>query len=468
MKIENTLRRLLFISFCSVSIGLTNVGCSNDVNAELPMEEVVETPEIRPEDRLPQISVNTNGNTIVDEPKIDATMTVTTWNGIDYDGNIAIEIRGNSSQMFPKKSYGFETRDASNEDLDVSLLGMPEESDWILYAPYSDKALFRNFLIYDLSRDINRYASRTRFVELTLNGIYKGVYVFMEKLKRDAGRIDINKLKEDENMGEDLTGGYILKIDKADGANFGMDYTEANSFASAYAPRHAAMGQTIRFLYEDPKEDEITIAQKSYISQYMDDFENALDADSFTDPELGYAKYIDVPSFIDFFLLNEISNNVDGYRLSTFLQKDKNQKLQMGPIWDFNLAFGNADYCSGGDSNVWAYKFNERCDGDFWQVPFWWERLLQDPEFVAQLKERWIALRADVFSEASLMAKIETYKNTLAKSGAIEKNFVAWPVLGTYVWPNYYVGNTYGEELGYLENWVNDRVVWLDGAIGAL
>ena len=131
-----------------------------------------------------------------------------------YEGFIGIEIRGQSSQMFPKKQYGFETRDSENEDLDVSLLGLPEEEDWILHAPYSDKSLIRNALIYDLSRDIGRYSSRLVFVELILNNIYDGLYILMEKLKRDKYRIDINKLKSSENEGEDLTGGYILKLDK--------------------------------------------------------------------------------------------------------------------------------------------------------------------------------------------------------------------------------------------------------------
>ena len=111
-----------------------------------------------------------------------------------HSENIAIEIRGKSSQMFPKKQYGFETRDQENEDMDVSLLDMPEEEDWILQAPYSDKSLIRNVLIYDLSREIGRYASRVKFVELTLNDVNDGVYVFMEKLKRDKNRIDINDL----------------------------------------------------------------------------------------------------------------------------------------------------------------------------------------------------------------------------------------------------------------------------------
>ena len=423
--------------------------------------------EILPENKLPQVVINTNGSGIVDEPKIDAQMTITVNEQIDYEGGIGIEIRGSSSQFFPKKQFGFETRDAANEDVNVSLLGFPEEEDWILYAPYSDKSLMRNMLIYDLSREIGRYTSRAKFVEVTINGWYNGVYVLMEKLKRDSNRIDINKLKVDENSGEDLTGGYILKIDKARGSNE-FSYTSTNSITSAYNPNHANSGQKIHFLYDTPDEEDITTEQKTYISNYLASFENALAGTNFTNPTTGYATYIDTQSFIEFFLLNELSNNVDGYRLSTWLTKDKNEKLKMGPIWDFNLAFGNADYCSGGATNVWAYKFNERCPQDFWLIPFWWERLLEDPAFVSQLKSRWTELRSGAFSNTAILQKIDAYTETLTLSGGIQENFQKWRVLGQYVWPNNFVGNTYAEERNYLINWINDRISWLDTEISRL
>jgi len=451
----------LFILFILISV--VPLSCSKD-------DTVDKEPEIEllPEDRLEQVFINTNGGTIVDEPKINAEIVFSKNNVISYEGPIGIEIRGASSQSFPKKSYGFETRDTNNDDLDVSLLDFPEEEDWILYAPYTDKSLLRNILIYDLSRDIGMYASRTKFVELTINDMYKGVYVFMEKLKRDSNRININKLKDDENTGEDLTGGYILKIDKTAGTNLGEGYNELNSFRSTYSPPNATIDQKINFLYEYPDAEDITTEQKVYISTYVANFEDALASDDFRDESIGYAPYIDVPSFIDFFLLNELSNNVDGYRLSTFMHKDKNGKLKMGPIWDFNLAFGNADYCSGGDINVWAYKFNERCPQDFWQIPFWWQRFMEDPAFVNQLKERWNTLRASTFSESNMNSKIEAYTNSLNKAGAIDTNFQTWSILGTYIWPNKFVGNTYTDENEYLKTWVRDRLTWLDSNINSL
>jgi hypothetical protein len=417
--------------------------------------------------QLPQISINTNGATIIDEPKIMADMVVTENDVVDFSGLIGIEIRGSSSQMFPKKQFGLETRDVSEEGIDVSILGLPEEEDWILYAPYSDKSLIRNVLIYDLARDIGRYASRVNFAEVSINGDYNGLYVFMEKLKRDANRIDINKLKEDENTGEDVTGGYILKIDKADGADETL-YTEVNAITSDYTPINASLNQKIHFVYDTPDEEDITDEQRLYITNYMNAFEDALAADNFTDINDGYAKYIDVDSFIDFFLLNELSNNVDGFRLSTWLTKEKNKKLKMGPIWDFNLAFGNANYCGGGETNVWAYKFNERCSNDTWLIPFWWDRLLSDPVFVSQLQNRWDELRSGAFSNQYIINKIDNYTETLNAAGAIDANFEKWPVLTEYVWPNNYVGNTYSSEVTYLKTWINDRLAWLDTSIANL
>ena len=457
--------------FHKVLIGMfmvTITGCSSDKSiAEEEADEMdaMETPILN---RLPLVSISTNGNEIVDEPKINATFVISKDEVVSYEGNMGIEIRGASSQLFPKKSYGFETRDAANEDLDVSLLDYPEEEDWILYAPYSDKSLMRNMLVYDLSREMQRYASRTQFVEVSIDGINKGVYVFMEKLKRDSNRIDINKLKEDENSGEDLTGGYILKIDKTAGTNLGEGYNDQNSFTSAYAPPSATAGQKINFLYEEPDAEDITTEQKAYISKYLADFETALASDNFENLETGYAAYIDVDSFIDFFILNELSNNVDGYRLSTYMHKDKNEKLKMGPIWDFNLAFGNADYCNGGATNVWAYKFNERCSDDFWQVPFWWGRLMEDPVYVAKLKTRWDELRGSTLSNAAIQGKIDGYTTTLNQSGAADKNFTLWRVLGLYVWPNNFVGNSYSQELGYFNTWIEDRLSWMDTQIDAL
>ena len=402
---------------------------------------------------------------IVDEPKIPAALKIKKDDSIHFQGIIGIEIRGESSQFFDKKSYGIETWDTQYNDIDVSLLGFPEEEDWILYGPYSDKSLIRNKIIYELSELMGNYTSRTEFVELTINYEYKGLYIFMEKLKRDKNRINISKLEENDTDENTITGGYIIKIDKSDMED--GSYTDYNSFQSKYDVFGKLDGdKKINFNYEYPKPDEIHANQKIYIKNYFEEFEYSLAGDNFKDPNEGYRKYINENSFIDFFILNELSNNVDGYRLSTYLYKDRGEKMNIGPIWDFNLSFGNADYCGGERYDVWCYKFNERCLGDLWNVPFWWNRILEDEKFVINLKNRWNDLRGNILSDENLINIIDIKYSLLNnETDVIKKNFEKWKIFGIYIWPNSFVGNNYYEEIEFLKNWIKNRTQWLDESI---
>ena len=259
---------------------------------------------------------------------------------------------------------------------------------------------------------MGRYASKTEFVELSINYEYKGLYIFMEKLKRDDNRINIQKLNENDIDETLITGGYIIKIDKSDMED--GSYSDYNSFQSKYDVFGRKDGfKKVYFNYEYPKPSEIHAYQKNYIKNYINDFESSLASDQFKNSENGYRKYIDVNSFIDFFILNEISNNVDGFRLSTYLHKDREKKLIIGPIWDFNLSFGNADYCGGERYDIWLHKFNERCPGDFWNIPFWWNRFLEDENFVNQLKDRWNELRISTLSDENIISLIDDYYSYL-------------------------------------------------------
>ena len=405
---------------------------------------------------------------IVNEPKVPAALTIRRLDSIFYEGIIGIEIRGESSQFFDKKSYGFETWDAEYNDLDVALIGFPEEEDWILHGPFSDKSLIRNKLIYELSNQMGRYATKTEFVELTINYEYKGLYIFMEKLKRDKNRINISKLENGDIDEESISGGYIIKIDKSDMED--GSYSDYNSFQSKFDVFGNEDGDIrINFNYEYPKPGEIHANQKNYIKNYFYEFESSLASNNFKDPNDGFRKYIDEDSFIDFFILNELSNNVDGYRLSTYLQKDRNEKLVIGPVWDFNLSFGNADYCGGERYDVWCFKFNERCLGDYWNVPFWWNRLIEDENFVIKLKERWNQLRNNVLSDNNLMTLIEEQYSFLNnETDIINKNFNTWKIFGIYIWPNSFIGNNYYEEIDFLKNWIKNRTQWLDESINNL
>ncbi len=411
---------------------------------------------------LPIVIINTDGQEILDEPKIAAEMGIINNGGglrnnivdipNEYNGKIGIEIRGQSSQSFPMKSYSIELWDDDNEGIDQALFGLPEESDWILYAPYTDKTLIRNFLAYTMSNNLGHWAAHCRYVEVVLNNVYVGVYIFMEKIKRDVGRVNISKLGSKDISGDALTGGYIFSIDK-----------EADGWFSKYLTS-GSNNPYIQFSHVYPKLEDINQTQKDYIKSYVDSFENALYGSSFQNPTIGFRRYADEGSFIDYFIVNEISRNVDGYRLSSYFHKDRNSinsKIIAGPVWDYDLAFRNADYCDGSNTAGWSYKFNTVCSGDYWQVPFWWDRFMQDTTFTSNLYCRWKETRSSYLSNEYLKHAIDSVSTLLSEASA--RHFQKWPILGTYVWPNPQpIPNTYAEEITTLKTWLDERLFWLD------
>ena len=407
---------------------------------------------------LPIMVIDTYGNQIPDEPRIDAFMGIIdndsggnnlgdNYNG--YNGQITIEKRGNSSQWNDKTPYRFETVNEEGENNNVSLLGMPEENDWVLYAPWQDKSMIRNILTYKLSNDLGKYAPRAKLIELYLNDEYRGVYVLMEKIKRDANRVDISKLNPDEISGDDLTGGYILKFDWFfTGDNLGgfESYIDGNIYN-----------------YHYPKPSDIVPEQENYIINYINDFETIMSSDQYADQSTGYPSILNVDSFVDFILLQELAKNVDAYRLSTYIFKDKesvDNRLTAGPVWDFNHGYGNCDYGETWEFTGWLLDYNPE-GGD--QMSFWWELIWQDEYFQNKISERYTELRSTVFSENHIYGVIDSLVNELGSS--VDRNFSKWPILGTYIWPNYYVFDTFEQEIDYLKSWISDRLNWMDSQI---
>lgn len=413
---------------------------------------------------LPIVVINTHGLVIQDDPKIKVDLGIID-NGpgvrnyltdpYAFSGYCGIEIRGSSSQSFPKKSYGFETWNALSQSIDTTLLGMPSESDWILNANYSDKTFCRNTLAYQTWMNMGHYATRYKHVELVINGVYQGIYIFSEKIKRDKNRVNISKLKPTDLTGDAVSGGYIIKIDKTTGSG-------GAGWNSEFLPSSHPSGQTIYFQYEYPGSDDIAYQQKQYIQRYVDTFETVLAGVNFSDTLIGFRKYASENKFIDYFIVNEISKNVDGYRLSTFFYKDrksKGGKLKMGPVWDYDIAWHNADYCGGDLYTGWAYQFP--CTYDWYQVPFWWEKLMTDTLFKNRLKCRWLLLRQTFLSNQSVNNYIDSVAQTLNEAQV--RNFTQWPILGVYVWPNPYpIPTTYTGEIQSLKSWIANRLNWLD------
>ena len=415
---------------------------------------------------LPVVVINTNNQTISDDPKIMADMGIV-YNGIgnrnnlegpfnNYNGKIGIELRGSSSQwIYPKKSYGFETWDVNGNAIDSSLLGMPKEKDWVLISAYSDKTQMRNEMTYWMWEQMGYYAPRGQPVELVINGIYQGIYFLGEKIKQDNDRVDIANLQPVDIYGDELTGGYILKVDKLTGNG-------SNYWPSLYpAPNNA--NTPVNIIVHHPNDSTIMPQQLAYIHAYSDSFEIALNGNNFEDTAIGWRHYANEQSFVDYFLITEFSKNLDAYRSSCYFFKDKNSnggKLKMGPVWDYDLAYGNADFCDTWLTNGWAYNFNYVCSGDSWLVPFWWERLVQDSAFGQNVRCRWEELKVTLFNPIVMDAYIDSMAQYLNESQ--QRNYQVWPIIGVDVWPNYYVAQTYQGEADTLKWWMHQRFNFMD------
>lgn len=419
-------------------------------------------PVIFTSSNLPIVSINT-GNLYITDSDILVNMGIidngpgqrndTSDIKNNYNGKTMIRIRGNTSKNFEKKSFALETTDMSGVELNVSLLGMPPESDWVLTASYADKSLMRNSITYDLFRQMGQYAPRTKDVELIINNEYRGIYALAEKPKRGDDRINVSKLTPDENSYPEITGGYILKIDRPD----------EDGWYSLFGG-NAQNNSSFYYQYVYPKDIAITVPQKNYINNFMDSLETALNSPSFADPTIGYQKYIDVESFIDYFIINELSKNVDAYRLSTYLYKDNisfGGKLHIGPVWDYDIAWHNCNYGNSKNPIGWEYQLADTVHPS----PAWWIRLLEDSNFSNKLYCRWNALRDGILDIAYLNNYIDVQTNWLNE--AQQRNFTQWPILGAYIAPNpqAQLNANYSGEVSDLKNWIASRIPWMDSYI---
>ena len=393
---------------------------------------------------LPIVIITTqNGQEIVDEPKTTAHMSIVD-NGKDirnfysdfyneYDNYIGVELRGQSSlRKWDKVSYGIETRDSAGENNNVKLFGWAKENDWVLNASHYDKTLIRMPLTYWLSRKMGNFASHTQYCELFVNGEYKGLYIFMEKIKRDDNRIWVTEITPLDNSGEAVTGGYLIEYSSA---RWGI-------------PTH--------FELHYPKEDKATTQQIDYINKYMSDFADLMQTNNYNDPGKGYPALIDIPSFVDEMLMQEFTKANDAYRYSSYFHKNRGEKLKAGPIWDFDQSFGNSVNVDGVNSTGFLALHEQNAH-------LFWNKLAQDNTFMKQYQKRWNSLRKGPFATDSIMDYID--KQFAKTREAQERNFAKWPILGVHLWrePDALVGKiSYSDEVLYLKNWIKERAEWLD------
>ncbi len=341
---------------------------------------------------------------------------------------IRIRGRGNTTWQMPKKPYKFKF------DERTEVLNMPAHKTWILLANYPDKTLLRNQTAFSLSERFGLfYTPRSQFVDLYLNDSYQGNYQLTEQIKIDENRLAIDELEPTELAEDLISGGYLLEVDGRSDPD--------PSFTTE---------QGIRFKIKFP--DEGPDEQLSYIQNYIRETESALFSASFADPQSGYDQYIDVESFVNWYLVNELAKNTDAkFYNSVYMYKPRNGKLTMGPVWDYDIGFGNVNYSDGQYPEGWYIR-----------EAAWYKRLFEDPDFVIRVKNRWQTLKPEV---QATIEEIDAQAAALSQSQ--RRNFSTWKILNRAVWPNPVTTGSYQGEVDYLKDWLNKRIIWMDQELTA-
>lgn len=368
-----------------------------------------------------------------------------------------LKIRGSSSAWYPKHPYRLETwSTAADTDVDVELLGMAPEADWILAAPLDfDRALMRDPLMFALSNSIGRWAPRTQYVELFLAddgetvGMddYAGVYVVTERIERDTDRVDITRLLPTDLLEPEVTGGYIFKEDRTGPGEAGFRAGTGNGTFSFQQP----------FVYVEPSEAEIMPEQADYLEFVLDDLGDALVSPGFVNPATGhhYSDLIDVDAWIDHHILNVLSKNPDGFRLSGYFHKDREGLIAAGPVWDFDRTMGCSSDSRAEDPEWWdASNITSDCTYVF-QEGFW-EGLFSDPAFRAQYFARWGQLLGNELSVATMHAQIDLLAAQVEEASV--RNYAEW---SSYP-PR---GGSHAAEVQILKDWLAARHAWISGCL---
>ncbi len=393
--------------FKTILLSLLFIACKKD-----DVEEI--HPPVEPEN-IPVVNIETENN----EPITSKDDYIRATFKIDDEvvgKSIKIRGRGNTTWALPKKPYQIKFDDKE------SVLEMPKDKKWVFLANYTDKSLLRSELAYNLGYMSNLdWTPESEFVDVNLNGEYVGIYQIVQKVEESSNRVDI---------GDD---GYLLEVDQL--SRIDADDVYFHSSISDY--------------YFNIKEPKLDIEDEEYvfIKNYIEEFETLiLNNDNPTLEDI--SRLIDLDSFIDWYLINEIGKNNDAiFYSSVYMNLIPGEKLKMGPIWDFDIAFGNINY-----------NGNEKPEGFWVKNSKWYTKLFENQEFKTLVKNRFAYFyqnKNDVFD------KVREKANYHLK-GSVDRNFEKWDILGKYVWPNYVFFDTYEEEVKYLEKWYMDRMEWLN------
>ncbi len=428
----------------SSSTSSKNTGSSSSMPADFPVGTV---------DALPVLNLKTDGSAPI-LSKVDylkGSFSLAEAGAAAVEGTLEVRGRGNSTWGWVKKPYHLKLTNST------ALLGMPKGKNWVLLANYADKTLVRNDTTFMFSRRLGmEYTPRAHYVELNLNGVYQGVYQLTEHIRVDANRVNIAEMKVTDTDADKITGGYLMEVDFRLNKNYcigntwdpvcvnGVNTQREIDFCidseNGMQPACLASPETLH--------DAAWSAQRDYIVKYYRDMEAALFGSNFADPTTGYAAYIDVDSVVNYYLVNEVLKNVDGAEASFFLYKKRGGKLFFGPVWDFDLALGNAGYNQANIASGWYIR----------NYP-WFKRMFEDPAFAAKVKARWKTLKED-----GTIDQIAQYAEARATwlDAQQKKNYQLWSINDFAVWILHPPLGTYELEVQALINWQKARIAWLD------
>lgn len=319
----------------------------------------------------------------------------------DLETDTLIRVRGNSSRYFDKKSYLLRFNDEKGEYEDHEVMGMDAHYEWALYGPYLDKSLIRNYMWYNIAGEIMDYAPNVRFCEVILNGEYQGLYVMVETITNGVDcRVNVS-----EPVDNTTSTGYVLRLDR------GSENELKNINNFTYYTYRIGQLHNFRVNIVYPKSGALTLELADAIEQDLSDFEKTIYSFDYDSEIYGYRTWIDVDSFVAYFILNEFTCNYDAGTLSTYLYKDIGGKYRFC-IWDFNSACENYEFVT---TEPQHFEL---------QNTIWYLMLFKDEEFVENVIRRYHELRKNWLSNEYLTNYID---ETIAYLGpAIDRNFEVW------------------------------------------
>lgn len=420
-----------WIYTANIPLGIRAKGPGGEAVTLLPLTVVLENPSFSPTmSDLPTLQITTDGGLDVTskDDYLTGSFILTDSKAPlnNYSETMQVKGRGNSTWAMPKKPYTLKL------DSKAGLLGMAPAKKWVLLANYADKTMLRNALASHISEMFGmRWTPDSRFVELYLNGAYRGTYQISEKVEIGKSRLDITQIDDTDNSGKSLTGGYLMEIDNYRGDEFNFDTLHYGLPIGSGDP--------------DPP----TPAQQSYITSTVNAAEKALSGPNFTDSDSGWPAYFDQDSLVQWFIVEELMGNKDGnFWSSDYFYKQRNDpRLYMGPIWDFDGSAGNTEVAVAADpQQPWIRT-----------QAAWYVRLFQDPAFLAAVQSKWTAMRSQV---GELPSYIDSSATSLEL--AQSNNYKRWPNLGQRVPPNPQATGSYQGEVATLKDWMTKRIAYMD------